>query len=47
MMVGEPALRVFDRPPWTSWVLQAGVVAGVLAAGGWAGRKLRDKTLAA
>ena len=48
MMVGEPALReVFTARPWTSWVLQAGVVAGVLAAGGWAGRKLRDKTLAA
>ncbi|KAB0580739.1 TerC family protein [Ideonella dechloratans] len=48
MMVGEPALRdVFTAHPWTSWVLQAGVVAGVLAAGGWAGRKLRDKTLAA
>ena len=48
MMVGEPALRdVFTAHPWTSWVLLAGVVAGVLAAGGWAGRKLRDKTLAA
>jgi len=48
MMVGEPALHeVFTAHPWTSWVLQAGVVAGVLAAGAWAGRKLRDKTLAA
>ena len=48
MMVGEPALReVFIAHPWTSWVLQAAVVAGVLAAGHWAGRKLRDKTLAA
>lgn len=48
MMVGEPALHeVFTAHPWTGWALQIGVVAGVLAAGAWAGRKLRDKPLSA
>lgn len=48
MMVGEPALdSFFDPRPWAGWGLQAVVVAGVLAAGWWAGRKLRDKPLAA
>ena len=48
MMVGEPALdSVFDPRPWAGWGLQAVVVAGVLAAGWWAGRKLRDKALSA
>ncbi|WP_022979195.1 TerC family protein [Ideonella sp. B508-1] len=48
MMVGEPALReVFTAHAWAGWALQVGVVAGVLTAGAWTGRKLRDKPLAA
>ncbi len=40
MMVGEPVLDpVLDPRPWAGWLLQAVVVAGVLAAGWWMGRQ--------
>lgn len=39
MMVGEPVLDpVLDPRPWAGWLVQAVVVAGVLAAGWWMGR---------
>lgn len=40
MMIGEPVLDpVLDPRPWAGWLVQAVVVAGVLAAGWWVGRQ--------